>query len=432
MAVREDTEERSAEGAPGWRGRLLYRGVPLVDRWFADDATISAGEAPTATFVVPDLAGRGDVEPTLLVANGRPVVDLEGPPPTADRPLVVSPDGCPEVQIALHPERGAPRPAGAGVAWRDLVLRLCLGALAVAMIMLIPPLDPAAITRDTRPGAPGYGDDDLSPIAWAMFNAPVYDPLADPDRPPGPAATGALSRPGDARPGDGGDSVEASGPLPGEGADEDAPPTDAAAPLLPGDAPPLDEARAPGDGLGVAPGEVTPMSEGAGGEEDGLGLPGEGGPQGDADSDEVDNDGGRGGRTEVDPRGRGRGSEIRALEKELVGRHRFGVQFIWEGYGRATVTRDGDALRIAGEQRNADGDFVTIHGELRVVDPRTLVVEGTIATRIARCCGDQTQEGTFFFRKSGRRRFWRLDNPHRERFCDKYTCHYYIDLFDRR
>ena len=55
-----------------------------------------------------------------------------------------------------------------------------------------------------------------------------------------------------------------------------------------------------------------------------------------------------------------------------------------------------------------------------------------IATRIARCCGDQTQEGTFFFRKSGRRRFWRLDNPHRERFCDKYTCHYYIDLFDRR
>ncbi|MEZ4381222.1 MAG: hypothetical protein R3A79_07725 [Nannocystaceae bacterium] len=400
----------------------------LVDRWFASDAEISAGEAPSATFVVPDLRGRGDAEPLVLVDRGRLVVGDERPPPTADRPLTLSPEGCPDVQITLHPERAGPRPPGAGVAWRDLVVRVALGTLAVAMILLIPPLDPEALRGEAHPGAPGYADDDLSPVAWAMFNAPVYDPLADPDRPPGPAASGARSRPGEGRPGDGGESVEASGPRPGEGADGD--PSETPAPQLPGDAPAPRDAPPPGDGLGLRPGEVTPMNEGAGGREDGLGLPGEGGVQG--EGDDLERDGGRGGRTEVDPSGRGRGAEIRALERELVGRRRFGVQFIWEGYGQATITRDGDALRIAGEQRNADGDFVTIHGELTVVDPRTLVVEGTLATRIARCCGEQTQEGRFTFRKSGRRRFWRLDNPHRERFCDKYTCHYYIDIFDPR
>lgn len=430
-----DAPDPDASATPptplGWRGRLRYRDLVLADRWFPPGAEISAGEAPHATFVVPDLEGREDAAPTLLVAHGRLVVAAEGPPPTAKDPLELQPAGCPDVHLTLHPEPAAPSPPGAGVAWRDLARHLLLGALALTLVSLIAAIEGPAPAPEAA-GTPGYGDDDLSPIAWAMFNAPVYDPSADPSRPPGPAAAGSRSRAGVADPGERGESVEASGPRPGDGAAS----TDRQrAPPLTGDDAPTDTieerpALTEGEGQGTSPGEITPMSEGAGGVDDGLGLPGEGGPQGPRDGDAPE-EGGRGGRTDADPNARGRGGELRAIERAIVGRHRFGVQFIWEGYGHALITRDGDGLRIAGEQRNDVGDFVTIQGTLRIVDAKTIEVEGTIATRIASCCGAQTQTGVFTLRKSGRRRFWRLDSPHRERFCDKYTCHYYIDLFDR-
>ena len=116
-------------------------------------------------------------------------------------------------------------------------------------------------------------------------------------------------------------------------------------------------------------------------------------------------------------------------EAALVGVHTFGVQFIWDHYGTATISQgaDGD-LWIDGEQRDGE-DFVTVTGRVRPVDAKTIEIEGVIDTRIARCCGRRRQQSTFRLRRSGRRPYWRLQEPHRNRFCDKYTCFYYIDLF---
>src|SRR5690606_9223434 len=116
------------------------------------------------------------------------------------------------------------------------------------------------------------------------------------------------------------------------------------------------------------------------------------------------------------------------VETALLGLHTFGVQFIWSGYGRATVRRDGDTLRIEGEQRGKEGEL-KIAGELVVIDPRTLEVHGEIDTDLPDCCGKKSVSGTLRFTRTSRRGYWRLQDPQRQSLCGKYTCFYYIDLF---
>jgi hypothetical protein len=126
---------------------------------------------------------------------------------------------------------------------------------------------------------------------------------------------------------------------------------------------------------------------------------------------------------------------LTGTEKKLVGQHKFGVQFIWDGYGQATIENTRDGLVIRGDQFAKDKgqkkiDFVKIRGTLEVVNPRTLKVTGTLETFLHDCCGEKNLEGTFTFKKYGKRKFYRLQEPHRGQLCGKYTCHYYVDLFD--
>ena len=146
-------------------------------------------------------------------------------------------------------------------------------------------------------------------------------------------------------------------------------------------------------------------------------------------------------------------ARLSRLEKKLLGKHKFGVQFIWDGYGTATIEQTPDGLEIRGEQfskkkkakteremgmiaklpqgedETPKRDYVKIRGMVQVVDGHTLKVTGTLDTYLATCCRKQLIEGSFTFKRWGKRRFYRLQDPQRNKLCNKYTCHYYIDLF---
>jgi hypothetical protein len=123
-----------------------------------------------------------------------------------------------------------------------------------------------------------------------------------------------------------------------------------------------------------------------------------------------------------------------SLEAKIIGEHRFGVQFIWDGYGKATVRKelgeDWTNLYITGSQYSKDKqDYVLIDGEVTIQDDRHFTVDGTVKTNIKDCCGEINLTQKFRFMRSGARNFWRMQEPERHQFCDMYTCHYYIDFF---
>lgn len=126
-------------------------------------------------------------------------------------------------------------------------------------------------------------------------------------------------------------------------------------------------------------------------------------------------------------------SDREIAENMLIGDHPFGVQFIWDGYGTCTIKKEADVLKISGSQYSKDKeDFVFINGTVNIIDSRVFAVTGTLDTNIKSCCGSVKKEGTFTFKRWGNRKFWRLQNPERESFCDKYVCHYYIDIFMKK
>ena len=161
-------------------------------------------------------------------------------------------------------------------------------------------------------------------------------------------------------------------------------------------------------------------------------------------------DAGPKGGSKVDKPTPSRPKPLTQWEKKLLGEHKFGVQFIWDGYGSATIKQTPDGLEIRGEQyakikagekpraeragsgnpgSRPDRDYVKIAGLVEVVNQRTLKVTGVLETYLRTCCKQQNLEGTFVFKRHGKRKYYRLQNPHRSELCDKYTCHYYIDLF---
>lgn len=119
----------------------------------------------------------------------------------------------------------------------------------------------------------------------------------------------------------------------------------------------------------------------------------------------------------------------RSVERLLVGKHKFGVQFIWDRYGSAVIQRDGSALSINGTQYSHDStEYCKIIGTLVIVSDRKLLFTGTLQLFTKNCCGVIEHTGTFTFAKRGTRKFWRLQEFNQ--LCNQYTCAYYLDLFE--
>lgn len=117
-------------------------------------------------------------------------------------------------------------------------------------------------------------------------------------------------------------------------------------------------------------------------------------------------------------------------EEALIGEHKFGVQFIWDGYGSAVISRNEDGeLVIQGEQySNNKEEYVLLEGKITVADDRNFTITGHLKLFTEGCCGLLDRDISYTFRKTGKRKYWRLKE--REALCSQYTCAYYMDIFE--
>lgn len=117
------------------------------------------------------------------------------------------------------------------------------------------------------------------------------------------------------------------------------------------------------------------------------------------------------------------------LHNTLVGKHMFGVQFIWDGYGTAEISKENGVLKIIGEQYSNDKEeYVMLDGTISVIDERNFMVKGHLKLFTEACCGLLDREINYTFRKTGNRKYYRLKE--REELCSQYTCAYYLDIFE--
>lgn len=121
--------------------------------------------------------------------------------------------------------------------------------------------------------------------------------------------------------------------------------------------------------------------------------------------------------------------ELEEVRQSLIGKHDFGVQFIWDGYGTATITEEDGTLRIKGEQYSSSKEeYVLLEGTITILDARSISFDGHLKLFTEGCCGLLDRRVTYTFRKTGNRKYWRLKD--REDLCSQYTCAYYLDIFD--
>lgn len=123
-------------------------------------------------------------------------------------------------------------------------------------------------------------------------------------------------------------------------------------------------------------------------------------------------------------------AQEKALKTALLGEYPFGVQFIWDGYGKAVITEDEHGiLHLSGTQYSKDKEeYVFLMGTITIIDARHFRVEGNLKLFTEGCCGLLDREVTLTFRKTGNRKYWRLKE--RDELCDPYTCAYYLDIFE--
>jgi hypothetical protein len=113
----------------------------------------------------------------------------------------------------------------------------------------------------------------------------------------------------------------------------------------------------------------------------------------------------------------------------LVGKHTFGVQFIWDQRGSATISQDWNELYIKGSQFSKDkSEYCELEGSITIISERKFTVDGTVKLFTKDCCGAIEKTGKFTFLKTGKRKFYRLQDF--DQLCSANTCAYYLDIFD--
>ena len=77
------------------------------------------------------------------------------------------------------------------------------------------------------------------------------------------------------------------------------------------------------------------------------------------------------------------------FKESLIGSHLFGVQFIWDGYGSAKISKNQEGvLHIKGEQySNNKEEYVLLDGIITIIDERNIKIKGTLKLFTEGCCG---------------------------------------------
>ncbi|WP_273567771.1 hypothetical protein [Maribacter halichondriae] len=115
--------------------------------------------------------------------------------------------------------------------------------------------------------------------------------------------------------------------------------------------------------------------------------------------------------------------------ESLIGTHKFGIQFIYDGYGTAEISEVDGELYIKGSQYSEDKEeYVLLEGKITVIDERNFTVDGDLKLFTEGCCGLLDRKVTYTFRKTGNRKYYRLKE--RDDLCSPYTCAYYLDIFE--
>jgi hypothetical protein len=122
-------------------------------------------------------------------------------------------------------------------------------------------------------------------------------------------------------------------------------------------------------------------------------------------------------------------SPFKNVEQKLIGKHVFGVQFIWNKYGTATIGKESGELKISGEQYSKDKtEYAKIKGTITIISQNKFRFKGTIQIFTTDCCGKIDKTGDFTFAKTGTRNYWRLQEL--SKLCSPNTCAYYLDIFE--
>ncbi|MGB5555813.1 MAG: hypothetical protein WBM83_14240 [Flavobacteriaceae bacterium] len=115
--------------------------------------------------------------------------------------------------------------------------------------------------------------------------------------------------------------------------------------------------------------------------------------------------------------------------QSLVGTHKFGVQFIYDGYGTAEISVLEGELYLKGTQYSEDKEeYVLMEGKITVIDELNFTFEGDLKLFTEGCCGLLDRKVSYTFRKTGNRKYYRLKE--RDDLCSQYTCAYYLDIFE--
>ncbi len=120
-------------------------------------------------------------------------------------------------------------------------------------------------------------------------------------------------------------------------------------------------------------------------------------------------------------------------DKILIGEHLISLHWIsWKNFGTAKITKTDTVgvYKIIGIQENKDkSEYLKIEGTLKPNNERELVFHGKIETQInfinrGNPC---LREGTYNFRVSGQRKYWRLKEMYNP--CRKDSVVDYIDIY---
>ncbi len=123
---------------------------------------------------------------------------------------------------------------------------------------------------------------------------------------------------------------------------------------------------------------------------------------------------------------------VQTPEQKVLGKHKLSLQWIsWDYFGVCNVKKNPDGtLWCTGQQLSRENDdYLRIDGMIEIVDAKNLRFTGTIAMKVYHINNGEecVREGTFDFKASGNRKYWRLQqmtNP-----CDE--CCDYVDIYFR-
>lgn len=107
------------------------------------------------------------------------------------------------------------------------------------------------------------------------------------------------------------------------------------------------------------------------------------------------------------------GVSVDAKER-LVGKHNLSLQWLSfeHPFGTLTVEEKDGKLHGSGEQRGKGGDRLTVTGVIVGADARSIVLDGTVEYAVRTITGAKpcTKTGKLWFRASGTRKYWRLQD----------------------